>query len=41
MVTNNAIAVHWNHADADMICPTLKEPLEITEGQDVVVEGVI
>ena len=37
----NAIAVHWNHADADMICPLLKEPLDITGGLDIVVaEGL-
>ena len=23
-VTNTEMAVHWNHADANMICPTLK-----------------
>ena len=36
----NSIAVHWHHADADMICSSFKEPLEITEGLDVVVIGV-
>ena len=36
----NIITVHSNHADADMICPSLKEPLDITDGLDlVVVEG--
>ena len=33
----NAITVHWNHADAGIICPSLREPLDITEGLDVVV----
>ena len=37
----NAIAVHWSHTDADTICLSLKEPLYITDGLDVVVwEGV-
>ena len=37
----NATTVHWNNADANLICPSLKEPLDMTEGLDVVVrEGV-
>ena len=37
----NAIIVHWNHANADMICHSLKKLLDMTEGLDVVFgEGV-
>ena len=28
---------HWNHADADMICLSLKEQLDIAECLDMVV----
>ena len=39
MVTK-AVHTHWDHADAGMICPSLKEPLDITGGLDVVVGRV-
>ena len=32
---------HWNHADDNMVCPTLKPLLNMTEGQGVVVKGVV
>ena len=39
---NNTIAIHWDHADADTTCPSLKEPLDITDDLNVVVdEGVV
>ena len=38
----NAATEHWNHADAYMIFPSFKEPLDITDGLDVEVgEGSI
>ena len=37
----NTTSVHWNDADANLIWPSLKEPLDITDSLDVVVgEGV-
>ena len=39
MSAYNTISVHWNHAAASLIWPSLKEPFIINDGLDLMVEN--